>query len=264
VGRESAAEKAAVPDQLFPSFVTPLAPQTSTRAEGGKALRSKPKWLQALCRAHGAVYVVNDAQRIVGWNAGAQKLLGYAEAEVLNQPCYQVIGGRACGKSWCHAGCAVQRSMKRGIPLQTFDMQVSARDGQEILLSTSVFTLERKGRYFSIHLLRDMTHEEQTKEALEKILDTLQACGITDGNRESFSIHPLHPSSSQPPSVARLTRREVEVLELLAEGLSTKGVAQRLGVSPFTVRSHVESILLKTGLHTQAQAVAYAYRSGLL
>jgi DNA-binding CsgD family transcriptional regulator len=64
--------------------------------------------------------------------------------------------------------------------------------------------------------------------------------------------------------VARLTGREIEVLRLLAEGLSTMALAQRLGVSPFTVRRLIETILLKTGLHTQAQAVAYAYRAGLL
>ena len=64
--------------------------------------------------------------------------------------------------------------------------------------------------------------------------------------------------------MAALTRREIEVLELLAEGLSTREVGRRLGVSLFTVRSHVESILHKTGVHTQAQAVAYAYHAGLL
>jgi PAS domain S-box-containing protein len=229
-------------------------------------LRPKAKWLQTLGRARAAVYVVNEVQRIVGWNAGAEKLLGYTEAEVLNQHCYQVIGGNVCGKSWCHAGCAVRRSVKRGIPVQSFDMQVSTKDGEEISLSTSVFTLERNGRRFSIHLLRDRTREEHTKEALVKVLDTLQDYGITDGNRESPSKHvpQIHTASSRPPSVAELTPREIEVLELLADGLSTKDLAQRLGVSPFTVRRHIESILLKTGVHTQAQAVAYAYRAGLL
>lgn len=234
--------------------------------ERGKALRPKPKWLQALGRARGAVYVVNDAQRIVCWSASAQKLLGYSESEVLHQPCYQVIGGRVCGKSWCHAGCSVQRSLKRGTPLQCFDMQVSARDGREISLSVSVFALEKNGKCFSIHLLRDMTREERTKEALVKVLDTLQDYGITDGSRESLGTHGhvTHIVSSEAPSVAELTRREVEVLELLAEGVSTREAAGRLGVSPFTIRRHVESILLKTGMHTQAQAVAYAYRAGLL
>ncbi len=229
-------------------------------------MRSKPKWLRTLSCVRGAVYVVNDAQRIVCWNAGAQKLLGYSQSEVLNQRCYQIIGGKMCGKSWCHAGCAVQRLARRGIPLQAFDMQVTTRDGREISVSTSVFTLQRNRRRYSIYLLRDMTHQIHTEEALEKVLDTLHTYGVTDGDSEGARKQAslICPVSSRLPSLAELTRREIEVLELLAEGLSTGEAARRLGVSLFTVRRHVENLLLKTGMHSQAQAVAYAYRAGLL
>lgn len=213
-----------------------------------------------------AVYVANDVQRIVCWNQAAERLLGYSESEVLKRPCYQIIGGKVCGKSWCHAGCTVQRLLKRGIVLQTLEMQVCARGGQEIWLSVSIFSFERKGRWFTIHVLRDMTHEEQTKEALEKVLGTLQAYGVGKGAREDGSDPGLQgcTSASVPRLATQLTRREIEVLGLLAEGLSSRDLAQRLGVSPFTIRRHIESILLKTGVHTQAQAVAYAYRTGLL
>lgn len=229
-------------------------------------MKSQPKWLRALGRARDPVYVVNGAQQIVCWNAGVQKLLGYSQAEVLNQLCYQIIGGKVCGKSWCRAGCLVQRSARRGVPLQTFDLRVSARDGHEVSLNVSVFFFERKDRPFAIHLLRDMTREEHTKEALERVLDTLRAYGVTNGQPkgDGSAVPEVFPLRSEASSVAQLTRREIEVLELMAEGFSTRDVAQRLGISPFTVRSHIERILFKTGLHTQAQAVAYAYRAGLL
>lgn len=229
-------------------------------------MRSTSGWLRALRQSRDAVYVVNEAQRIVCWNAGAGKLLGYTEAEVLNRPCYQVIGGRVCGKSRCHAGCVVQLSAKRGIPLQTFEMQVTARDGRSLLLGVSAFTLEQRGKCYTLHLLQDRTREEHAKEALENFLDALHSYGVTDGDRRGAanSLPQLHNLSSERSRVTPLTRREIEVLELLAEGLSTKDVAKNLGVSLFTVRSHIESILLKTGLHTQAQAVAYAYRTGLI
>ena len=229
-------------------------------------MRSNTKWLRALCKSIAPIYVVNDAQRIVYWNAAAKELLGYSEADVLNQPCYQIIAGMVCGKSWCHAGCTVQRSSKRGILLQNFEMQALAKCGDAVSMNTSVFTLERGGRRFSIHLLRDMTREEHTREALESILDTLRLYGGAngEGNNSVNSGPPIHPSPPRDLTVTKLTRREIEVLELLAEGLSTRALAQRLGVSRFTVRRHIETILLKTGLHTQAQAVSYAYRSGLL
>jgi DNA-binding NarL/FixJ family response regulator len=60
-----------------------------------------------------------------------------------------------------------------------------------------------------------------------------------------------------------LTPRELEVLELLAEGLSPEEIAARLVISVKTVGTHIEHIFRKLGVRTRAQAVAVAYREGL-
>ena len=62
----------------------------------------------------------------------------------------------------------------------------------------------------------------------------------------------------------RLTKRESEILQLLADGLTQKQIAQRLFISPKTVGTHIEHILLKLGVRTRAQAVAVAYRGELV
>jgi len=61
-----------------------------------------------------------------------------------------------------------------------------------------------------------------------------------------------------------LTRRESEVLELLMAGLSQAGIARRLVISPNTVATHIQRILIKLGVHTRAQAVALAARERLV
>jgi DNA-binding NarL/FixJ family response regulator len=61
-----------------------------------------------------------------------------------------------------------------------------------------------------------------------------------------------------------LTAREQEVLQLVAEGLSNKLIAGRLGISEHTAKFHVNSILGKLGAQTRAEAVAHAARLGLL
>jgi two-component system, NarL family, nitrate/nitrite response regulator NarL len=60
-----------------------------------------------------------------------------------------------------------------------------------------------------------------------------------------------------------LTAREEEVLKLLASGLDQKEIAKDLVISEKTVSSHIERILAKLGVHSRAQAVAVAHRTGL-
>lgn len=61
-----------------------------------------------------------------------------------------------------------------------------------------------------------------------------------------------------------LTPRELEVLQLLAEGLSNKGIADRLRISEHTAKYHVNAILGKLGAQTRTEAVARAARLGLV
>jgi DNA-binding NarL/FixJ family response regulator len=61
-----------------------------------------------------------------------------------------------------------------------------------------------------------------------------------------------------------LTRRELEVLQLLGRGKRAPEIALELGITPKTVSSHVQHILVKLGVHSRAQAVARAYEYGLV
>jgi two-component system nitrate/nitrite response regulator NarL len=69
---------------------------------------------------------------------------------------------------------------------------------------------------------------------------------------------------SVPVPVEALTPRELEVLWLLAEGLSNKVIAGRLGISEHTAKYHVNAILGKLGAQTRTEAVARAARLGLI
>jgi NarL family two-component system response regulator LiaR len=101
--------------------------------------------------------------------------------------------------------------------------------------------------------------------------DLVQA--IHQIHRGEPSLHPTiarkvleeitHPSD-RPPTPDPLTKREAEVLLLVAQGLSNQDIARELCISDATVRSHVSSILSKLHLATRIQAALYALREGLV
>jgi DNA-binding NarL/FixJ family response regulator len=73
-----------------------------------------------------------------------------------------------------------------------------------------------------------------------------------------------HPATRRPARPADLTGREVEVLQLLARGLSNKEIAERLVISRRTAAHHVEHIYAKTGTANRALASLFAANHGLI
>jgi len=72
------------------------------------------------------------------------------------------------------------------------------------------------------------------------------------------------PPDASTGGAGDLTKRELEVLRLLADGLEPSEIAVRLVISPKTVSGHVEAILKKLQVHSRAQAVARAYKDGFV
>jgi DNA-binding NarL/FixJ family response regulator len=93
--------------------------------------------------------------------------------------------------------------------------------------------------------------------------EALLAPAVTRRMVEQFVRRPP-PGREVPPELEELSARELEVLRLIARGLSNAEIAERLVVSGTTVKSHVARILQKLRLRDRVQAVVLAYESGLV
>src|SRR5262245_30410443 len=78
------------------------------------------------------------------------------------------------------------------------------------------------------------------------------------------SLVPPAPAPREPKGRGELTERERQVVQLLAEGLSNKLIADRLGISDHTAKFHVNGVMMKLGASTRTEAVVEAMRRGLI
>jgi DNA-binding NarL/FixJ family response regulator len=146
--------------------------------------------------------------------------------------------------------------------------RIAAANGSPRVLMLTTFDLDdyvyealRAGA--SGFLLKDARAEE-LRHAIRTVAagDALLSPTITRRLIESYTRRP--PPTAQPAPLAELTPRELEVLRLVARGLSNADIARVLVVSDATVKTHVARIFSKLDLHDRAQAVVLAYESGLV
>jgi PAS domain S-box-containing protein len=201
---------------------------------------------EAIARAGDGAFAIGADGRIVLWNRAAEKMLGYSAREAIGRPCCDLfVGHDDSGNRLCYQGCHVMSLVKMGDSVQSFDMQTRTKAGRPIWVNLSTLTVPagQPGGPLTVHLFRDVT---ATKELLGLVRERLTAPAVAEPTRES------------------LTRRELEILRMIATGVSTKAAADTLHVSPATVRNHVQNILGKLGAHSRLEAVAMATRQRLL
>jgi PAS domain S-box-containing protein len=225
-------------------------------------------YFDTLCNTGDGVYIVDSKRHIVRWNKAAEKILKYAERDVLNHDCFRVIAGRISpDKPLCGPNCKIYANVMKGSHQKNFDLCTHTNDGQTLWLNFSVISPPDSDEPFVAHIFRDVTPEKGTELALEQFLAQLGS---------SRRVERELPSDAQDKSLAgpdstamdrepvHLSSREIEVLTLLAEGFPTKSLAQKLNISHFTARNHIQNILVKLDLHSKAQAVSYAFKRGIL
>jgi DNA-binding NarL/FixJ family response regulator len=140
-------------------------------------------------------------------------------------------------------------SSRRVLILTTFDLDEYVYEA--LRAGASGFLLKDAGREELIHAVRVVAAGE-----------ALLSPSITRRLIEDFANRPR--TRDRPETLAALTPRELEVLRLIARGLTNADIARTLVVGDATVKTHITRIFAKLSLHDRAQAVVLAYESGLV
>jgi len=198
-------------------------------------------------------------------------------AELLNtQPDFTVIATASDGAT----AVRVCRELRPDIVLMdvrmpgmdgieaTRQLTATSADAPRVLVLTTFdldqYVYEALAAGASGFLLKDGT-AERLFDAVRVIAagDALLAPAVTRRLIGEFAAQ--RPATQPlPPALGSLTKRETEVLQLVAEGLSNLEIANRLVVSEETVKTHVSRLLNKLDLRDRTQAVIVAYESGLI
>jgi DNA-binding NarL/FixJ family response regulator len=145
---------------------------------------------------------------------------------------------------------------------------LSGGEGVRVLILTTFdldgYVYEAMKAGASGFLLKDV-RPEQLADAVRVVAagEALLAPAITRRLIEQFVSRPA-PGSGVPPELSELTERELEILKLIARGLSNAEIASSLFISEATVKTHVTHVLAKLDLRDRVQAVVLAHESGLL
>ena len=202
-------------------------------------------WGRGLAAAADGVFAMTSDGRITLWNSAAERITGYTAGEVLGRRCCDVFAGRdSVGEPLCSSNCRLLTLIKSGEPVESFDLQTYSKGGRPIWLNMSTVVLpegDTKGSR-GIRMFRDVT-------AVRDLLTLIR-------NR-------LVGTPTELDRIGRLTRRKTSVSRLMASGVTNRALAERLHLSPATVRNHTHNIYEKLGVPNRLTAVTLALREFL-
>ena len=205
-------------------------------------------------------FAVDSRQQIVYWNSSAERVLGHAAKDVVGKQCYEILGGRdAENYRVCRPDCPVMANARRGRPTSDYDLLCTTPTGNETRVNVSVAVARKSRHDFQVlHIFRDVSERRRIEEFARKASTTLHQL-LSEENGD-----PVEEVEEDPTPLPKLSRREIQVLRLLAAGTTTQQIAETLSIRPLTARNHVSRLLTKLGVDSRLQAVVYASRKRLI
>jgi PAS domain S-box-containing protein len=204
-----------------------------------------------------AAFGTDEEGRIVIWNKAAERVLGYSAARVLGKPCHEILCGCDVFENrFCDEDCALTHMIRRHEAVRHFEMRIRKESGEMISARFSLVVVPgaRPEHYTLLHLFQPVERRTEAEDLIRRIL--------ADAPSPALPVVRSEPRAPEAP--VALTAREIEILRLMADGTSTREIADSLFISVATTRTHIQHILSKLEVHSKLEAVALALRNRLI
>lgn len=216
---------------------------------------------QSLSGTSDGAFVIDNDQRVIFWNQAAEEILEYTAEEAVGRLCYEILGGRdEQRRALWQRYCLLAIRAETGDVLPNLDVYAHTKTGKRRWLNVTIFAYLAADKTIGqviVHLFRDAAEQKSYQRFVDRVLAASEQLQRDEGYR-------VDPATQPDPQAGRLTAREQQVMELMAQGWGTKDMADTLAIRPSTVRNHVQHILGKLGVHSRLEAIAYAYQHGLI
>jgi PAS domain S-box-containing protein len=210
-----------------------------------------------------AAVAVGPDNRISHWNVAAIELFGFTEDEVVGRNLQQVIQARDVhGNRLAADHGALHQMIAIGEAPQSFELAIITATGKMLRVAVSVVVVlgPKPREYTLVYLMTQMHRRRRADEAIDRLLAQANVPGITVPGTPGTTGAEQRGTGKKP----RLTRRQLQVLLLVAEGKNSDDIAAELGISIFTVRTHIQGILRTFGAANRLEAVSRALQERLI
>lgn len=174
---------------------------------------------------------------IVLWNKAAEKSLGFPAHDALGQKCWELLAGHdEYGNRHCCENCPLREMNLRHEPVHAFKSTFRNASMQAVPFDVSWLTvIDDSGDEILLHICRPE---------------------LNSANIQLPTPEPVQTNNTGELGI--LSQRELEILILLAEKVSTRNIAEKMSISIRTVRTHIQHLMYKLRVHKRRDAIEVA------
>ena len=204
------------------------------------------------------ITLIDSNQHFTEVNESFEVLTGYSRAEVVGRSSLEL-------QLWSSPKDRqrIRDALKAQGEFHNLDLSLRTKAGDERHIIGSAKPLTVAGERILLHIFYDVTERKRSESEMHRAIQTVMNDTTWFSRSLIEQLNRIHGGKeTETLEQVALSRREQEVLELVAQGLSNQDIVATLGLAPQTVRNYIAVIYSKLNVHSRVEAVVWARERG--